>query len=379
MRLTSQAQALADNQRSLVLDAAYIGLMAGLLLYNLLLFIRVREALYLYYVGWMTAITLFVLAYAGTAFQYFWPEAVTWNDRAIALSLLLSMVFLMVFWVDAHREHLGDRWPVGPVTWFGLAVLAMLAVTVLPYRIAIQLSIVLSLGGALVLIWFTLHASRQGYQGARGLLRSFLPLLVGGYLLALQRYGLLPHSWLTENAVAAGSALQGILLSAMLADRLVRLRELRAASLEIVRFNQSLADANAALTEALTVSESRASAIAEMKERLRQVAENKNRDKSKFLAQAVHDLKQPLQAISLALSPIQAQLARGDTAQVASLFEVVQHGAQLMRVQITGLLDLSRLESGFVKPKLTEFALRPFIEQLLAPPDHLRPDAGCPR
>ncbi len=181
----------------------------------------------------------------------------------------------------------------------------------MPYRLAIQLTIVLALGCSVALLWLAFHAGRNGFAGARGLVASFLPLLVGGYVLALQRYGLIGHMHLIQHAVAAGSALQAIMLSALLADRLIRLRELRAAAHEMSRFNQSLEESNSALEasngalkESLEVSETRAMAIADMKERLRQTAEERNREKSKFLAQAVHDLKQPLQAIALALTPI---------------------------------------------------------------------------
>ncbi len=49
---------------------------------------------------------------------------------------------------------------------------------------------------------------------------------------------------------------------------------------------------------------------------------------------------------------------------------MVQRASLVMRNQITGLLDLSRRESGFVQPQLSEFALSPLLETLLDPLVH---------
>ncbi len=164
------------------------------------------------------------------------------------------------------------------------------------------------------------------------------------------------------------------MLSALLGDRLSRLRELNATALEMQRFNRSLGESNAALAasnralrEALQVSEARSRAIAEMKEKLRLAAEERNSEKSRFLAQAVHDLKQPLQAISIAITPIQSLLGESADQQVVELIDVVHRASLIMRNQISGLLDLSRLESGFVRPQMEAFALRPFVVALLDP------------
>lgn len=373
VRLLTYQDLQEDETRSLVVHSGYIGLIVGLLLFNLSLLLRIRETLYLYYVGWLFLVAVFVLCMEGVAFQYFWPDRTDWHESSIVLSLLLSMFFLTAFWLRFHADFIGRLKLPGNAMSAGIMVLLVAGAILLPYRIAIQLTIAIVLGLAIGLIWLAVHAIRRGFTIARTMLISFLPMFLAGVLLAAQRFGLIGDAPLSDYAIEAGSALQGIMLSLLLADRLTRMRELGAAASEMQRFNRSLEASNSALeasnsalVESLRVAEARSQAIVAMEEKLRSEAEARSRDKSRFLAQAVHDLKQPLQAISLALSPIKSLLESGATARTAEMIDLVQHATQVMRGQISGLLDLSRLESGVVRPSLGEFPVRTFLEQLLA-------------
>lgn len=373
-RLLSRIELMERQSRAVVIDAVYIGVMGGLLLYILLVMVQVREALYGYYAGWLVMITLFVLGASGTNFQYLWPRAPELNDPSLVLSLLVGTFLLVGFWMRSVGEHVRSRYFPGDRVWLGSMVIAAVLAVALPYRIAIQATILFALACSLGQILLAVKAGRQGLVGMRGLPYAFLPLLVAGYLVAMQRFGLIDYIPATRHAIAIGSALQAIMLCAMLGDRLTRLRELNATALEIQRFNRTLGESNAALEatncalrEALQLSEARSRAIAEMKEKLRLGAEERNSEKSKFLAQAVHDLKQPLQAISIAVTPIQSLLGDDADSRVVELIDVVQRAAQIMRNQISGLLDLSRLESGFVRPKVSPFALGPVVAPLLDP------------
>ena len=83
-------------------------------------------------------------------------------------------------------------------------------------------------------------------------------------------------------------------------------------------------------------------------------AEEANRAKSRFLAAASHDLRQPLQALTLFLDvldgsvhePGQVRLVRQINKSVASLGQM-----------FTQLLDLSKLDAGIIKPEPRSFRL----------------------
>ena len=94
----------------------------------------------------------------------------------------------------------------------------------------------------------------------------------------------------------------------------------------------------------------------------REEADRANRAKSRFLATASHDLRQPLQAIRL----INASM-RKLTEQAPELSHLVRHqevaidGATRL---LNALLDISRLESGAIDPQLSAVSLAAAFEDL---------------
>ncbi len=93
----------------------------------------------------------------------------------------------------------------------------------------------------------------------------------------------------------------------------------------------------------------------------RDVAERANRAKSRFLATASHDLRQPLQTLEL-LNGTLNRLVR-DSAAVRALAQQAQAIDAMSRL-LSALLDISKLESGTIKPDLTNFAVSALFAEL---------------
>ncbi|UTW48154.1 hybrid sensor histidine kinase/response regulator [Bacterioplanoides sp. SCSIO 12839] len=95
----------------------------------------------------------------------------------------------------------------------------------------------------------------------------------------------------------------------------------------------------------------------------RQQAESAVLAKSKFIAASSHDLRQPLQAISLFFSNIKRSLFKDGMAQTAEKMEASIHN---MSELLDSLLDVSRLDANSVSPKPQHIKLAPQLEKLLA-------------
>src|SRR6202790_1040924 len=96
----------------------------------------------------------------------------------------------------------------------------------------------------------------------------------------------------------------------------------------------------------------------------REEADRANRAKSRFLATASHDLRQPLQAIRLINTSMQKL-----TQHAPDLSELVRH--QEMAIDsatrlLNALLDISRLESGAIDPQLSPVSLSAAFDGLAA-------------
>ena len=86
-----------------------------------------------------------------------------------------------------------------------------------------------------------------------------------------------------------------------------------------------------------------------------------NRSKSRFLAAASHDLRQPLHAMTLFVSALTRRLPEGETGELVAN---VDQSLRSLRSMIDTLLDMSKIEAGLIKPNLGPLAIGEFFASL---------------
>lgn len=102
-------------------------------------------------------------------------------------------------------------------------------------------------------------------------------------------------------------------------------------------------------------------AAAELK-RAHKEAERANQAKSRFLAAASHDLRQPLTALALYVATLDQVLGTEHPRLLQNMTDCVLNLSKLL----TDLLDLSKLEAGIVTPVLRDFAIDTVINRVVA-------------
>ena len=90
-------------------------------------------------------------------------------------------------------------------------------------------------------------------------------------------------------------------------------------------------------------------------------AERAHRAKSRFLATASHDLRQPLQSLSLLNGSLRRMVRDPNVLEALAQQELAIGAASRL---VNTLLDISKLESGAVRPQITDFALAELLEEL---------------
>jgi signal transduction histidine kinase/CheY-like chemotaxis protein len=93
----------------------------------------------------------------------------------------------------------------------------------------------------------------------------------------------------------------------------------------------------------------------------RQAAEQANKAKSKFLATASHDLRQPLQALRLFSDALQDAAKDKETVRIAGQ---IGKSVNALVDMFDDLLDVSRLDAGIVEPRLQHFELGALFDRL---------------
>ena len=202
----------------------YFGALLALALYNLLLFVSLRDSSYLTYVAFTLSMAIGQASLAGLGNEFIWREQVAWGNVALPVGFALTGFFGALFTrqlLDTrHVSRLIDRLVTGHMAVFAFAV----ALVVVSYRYA---ALVTTLAGAsftLVAVAAGVVSLRRGHAGARFYLIAWTLLLAGSFTLALRNLGWLPTNTFTIYAMLAGSALEALLLSLALGYRIVVLK-----------------------------------------------------------------------------------------------------------------------------------------------------------
>lgn len=90
-------------------------------------------------------------------------------------------------------------------------------------------------------------------------------------------------------------------------------------------------------------------------------AEQANLAKSRFLAAASHDLRQPLHALGIFVDALHDRMKSGENAELGGRIVSL---TQSLTDMFDSLLDMSRIDAGRVRADVTEFELGPLLERL---------------
>ena len=96
-------------------------------------------------------------------------------------------------------------------------------------------------------------------------------------------------------------------------------------------------------------------------EAARRMAEQANLGKSRFLAAASHDLRQPLQTLSLLRGILAKRIKDQSGSRLVAKFEET---LSAMSGMLNTLLDINQLEAGIVRPEIVEFPIGTLLDRL---------------
>jgi len=88
-----------------------------------------------------------------------------------------------------------------------------------------------------------------------------------------------------------------------------------------------------------------------------------NDTKTRFLAAAAHDLRQPIHALALFVGQLRADPG---SPEVPALLDKTERSVEALEELLEALLDLSKLDIGAVTVQSSRFALQPFLSRLVA-------------
>jgi signal transduction histidine kinase len=331
---STQAYIEAQPARIYVLGLIY-GVLLGMLVYNLFIYLSVRDTSYLWYILYIASFGLYQLSVNGAAVAYFWPSSPWWANAATPLFIgaagLCGCQFARSFLQMARHSRYFDRLLQGLVACSALVMVMALASG---YGLALRLATLLALAFTLCIFAAGLFAWWRGMRVARYFIIAWSAFLLGGLVNTLMVLGHLPNTFLTMYASQIGAALEVCLLSLALADRINAMRE------ERTRVLRETGDKLALLNQQLAHS---------------------NQLKDQFLATVTHELRTPMNGVIGSLELMQTVSMGAELSQYQHTASIA---AQNMMRMVDDLLILSELQAGRVQAREEAFSLRGLVQEL---------------
>ncbi|MEG1627767.1 sensor histidine kinase [Pseudomonas sp.] len=326
----------AQPTRLYVLGLIY-GVLLGMLVYNLFIYLSVRDTSYLYYILYIASFGLYQVSVNGAGVAYFWPDNPWWANAATPLFIgaagLFGCQFARSFLQMAQHSKAFDG--LLKVLMAGGALVMLLSL-VSSYGIALRLATALALLFTVSIFAAGLYAWWRGLRVARYFIIAWTAFLLGGLVNTLMVLGYLPNVFLTMYASQIGSALEVCLLSLALADRINSMRDQQA---------QALRDTGRAL------------------EVLNRQLSDSNRLKDEFLATVTHELRTPMNGVIGSLELMQTEPMGHALAQYQ---HTASSAAQDMMGMVDDILILTELQAGRLSVQNAPFGLRNMLQELRA-------------
>jgi two-component system NtrC family sensor kinase len=225
----------------------YTGVMLVMVIYNLFLFFSTRDKIYFLYVGFILFVMLTQLSIFGFTAKYLWPNNAWMNYQSVnictALVGIASLEFFRKF--NKVKKFYSKLYPVLNIFHFVYIIAIAISISSIynaPLGYAI-ISINASLLSTVAMI-ITVPIMRKGYRPAKFFLLAWSIFIVGVILYILKDFGLIGVTFITKYTMPIGSALETVILSLALADRINTLKkekeESQAQALLEMRKNQQL-------------------------------------------------------------------------------------------------------------------------------------------
>jgi signal transduction histidine kinase len=341
-----------------LLNGIIIGVLALTVLYNFILFLSIRDRVYLVYVCYVTGIGLHIANLQGFLKQYVWPEQTGFVVEYVfllfpALGIAFYALLFVVFF-DARRRVPWLHWLLVGVAVFHL-VGALVPLVGAPFGAVFGLLSLGSLVFPLLAVVGCVVMIRYGNTSTRYVLAGLsLSMIALCYTVAMG-LSLAPYSFWGYYSWPLANTAEMVLFSIALADRINRLRREKEEALLVAKDKELHARQKEAETEIHYLRNIELAAANEEIARQNIELDAANRFKTQMLSIAAHDLKNPLHSI-LSLSEVIADEV-GAESTTQPVLQQIQSTAFRMNALIENVLDAAAIELGNITLRPQEFSL----------------------
>ncbi|MEP7318118.1 MAG: 7TM diverse intracellular signaling domain-containing protein, partial [Panacibacter sp.] len=223
----------------------YLGIILAIFLYNFFLFISTFDRTYFYYILFIGLLGLAQLTVSGYSFFYLWSNFPAINRIAVPVTTCLAGIGTGLFTISFLKTK--TYTPVIHVIFIVIIIIYIVSAffSISGYnKISYAVFNYTNLAAAIVSIIVSFYIAKKGYKPAYFYFISFIAFSICLVIRELRNINILPDNNFTSYILYIGSAIQAILLSFALADKINSLRIEKEASqtyaLKISQENEKL-------------------------------------------------------------------------------------------------------------------------------------------
>ncbi|MHA6251745.1 7TM diverse intracellular signaling domain-containing protein [Oceanobacillus sp. CAU 1775] len=293
----------------------YYGLGLIMVVYNLFIYFSIKMRSYL----WYAILVIFVLfahfTLNGLSYQYLWPDASWWNNRAILFFMAASNTTVLMFTKSFLNTKIYTPRINKILNWAIAIQFILIGVLFVDYQTALNLIIGMMFVEVVLLIITSLISWKNGNPPAKYFFFGWIMFFIGITLSSMSDIGLIPTNFITAYASQMGSGIEIVLFSLALGSKI-----------KWLRLEKEVLEKQALQSQSLAV----------------QHLQQANQIKDEFLANTSHELRTPLQGIiGLTENILTQENFSKETQYELSL--IIKSGKKLKHL-INDLLDASKLK-----------------------------------
>ena len=315
-----------------------IGIGASFIMYALFTAALKRDPLYLWFALFSTSVTAYAFSYYGLANEYLWPNSVALSANVIARYCMLMRAFSLLLFLDGvldlHEQSPRASWLLRSLAVFFAILTGLFFVNFVGPNLLIIALITAGVWSPMLLVPLSVYRARYRDPQWGWTIAGVACQTTGMIISTALQTGFLPWSRWAESATHLGALFS---MSAWAVVTSIRThRRQRAAELA--------ADRERRVVARLAVD------LGHQKE----IAEEASLTKSRFLAAASHDLRQPAHALSLFIGALRGVPMN---AKGRDLVDQIEASADAMDRLFAVLLDISKLDAGIVEVRRQPFSI----------------------
>jgi signal transduction histidine kinase len=201
--------------------AIYIGIILVMIFYNFFVYLTVRDRSYLYYVIYIFVVGLTQLCLQGYSYRFFWPRSPEVANQSViwlpAITGIVAIEFFKTF-IQIREYSKKFVWALNLLSaWYMINCALSIGGQ---HQLSQQLMQPNAMIAALVIVYMSIYAIRKGNRPAIFFLIAWVAFLAGIIVFVLKDASVLPYNVFTNSILQIGSAIEVVVLSFALADKI---------------------------------------------------------------------------------------------------------------------------------------------------------------